>query len=56
MIKNAFDLLCDQAARIDKILLSLVKTVSAHGVWIRILSTILLAILVSLVAIMMKGI
>jgi hypothetical protein len=56
MAKDILDLLCDNVAWIHRVLLQLVKTVAAHGVWIKIISTVLLAALASQIAILIGGI
>jgi hypothetical protein len=45
MAKDIVDLLCDNVAWIHNILFQLVKTVATHGVWIKILSTLLIGAL-----------
>jgi hypothetical protein len=43
MFKNAFNVLCDQVARTQKIRRSLLKTLVAHVTTLETLSTVLLA-------------
>ncbi len=54
MAKDAFDLLSETVSDMNKMLINLATKVSAHGVWIKIYSAILLAVIAGLVRLLME--